>query len=98
MIYNRRAFIRLATGLIVTFTFVPLLFTAVIDRIEACLSRDSSARFGNFFSSISPRFSMNGLFDNEVETVEVTRLNAPGQRFTATHGIEGYTGSEKLFL
>ena len=78
-----------------------MFFSAVIEPTAGCLSRDSTARlgnFGSFFSSISPRFSMQQLFDNEVETIEVTRLNAPGQRFTATHGIEGYKGSEKLFL
>jgi hypothetical protein len=51
---------------------------AAVGLTSGCLSRDSTARFGNFFNSISPRFSMNGLFDNDIDTIEVTRLNAPG--------------------
>ena len=29
---------------------------------------------------------------------EYTRINAPGQRFTATHGISAKKGQQKLFL
>jgi hypothetical protein len=51
----------------------------VIQIGESCLSRDSTARFGRFFNSISPRLSMGqifekGFFDNEIDTIEVTRL------------------------
>ena len=55
---------------------------------------------GDFFNSISPRLTLGGIFDKNdlIDTIEVTRLNAAGQRFTATHGIEGHKGSEKLFL
>ena len=72
---------------------------AVFLDVEGCLSKLGTARMGDFFNSISPRLTLGGMFDNDViDTIEVTRLNAPGQRFTATHGIEGHKGIEKLFL
>jgi hypothetical protein len=71
----------------------------VINEAENCVSQLGTARMGDFFNSIAPRISMGNLFSNDVyDTIEVTRLNAPGQRFTATHGISGQKGQEKLFL
>ncbi len=46
--------------------------------------------------------SRMGLFDNSVggddEAVGTFRINAPGQRFTATHGIAMRKGMEKNMM
>lgn len=53
----------------------------------------NSSPFGT--KSSTPRFS--GISAKKY-TSEYTRINAPGQRFTATHGISAKKGEQKLFL
>ena len=40
----------------------------------------------------------NEIIENKSYKKEYTRINAPGQRFTATHGISAVKGEKKLFL
>ena len=65
-----------------------------LSHINDGLSRMlNSSPFGT--KSSTPRFS--GISAKKY-TSEYTRINAPGQRFTATHGISAKKGEQKLFL
>ena len=77
-------------------------FAVLIPDSNCCLSHINeglsrmlnSSPFGT--KSSTPRFS--GISAAKKYTSEYTRINAPGQRFTATHGISAKKEEQKLFL
>jgi len=79
---------------IVVFVTFAILFAAVGES-DCCASFSQS--ISRVWSSLIPARSISETA-SEKFGVEVSRINSPGQRFTATHGISASTGETKVFV
>ena len=66
-----------------------------VGESECCASLSQS--ISRVWSSLIPARSISETA-SEKFGVEVSRINSPGQRFTATHGISATTGETKVFV
>lgn len=76
---------------------LPLFLLSLTSLPEHCLSCLGNMEGNRLFNTFSRRLGVPG---QEVDggKVEIPRINVPGQRFTATHGINAKKGEQKLFL
>ena len=65
---------------------------------ECCISFFSDGLSRILPSGFGTQRSTNAIFSATGSPTGVTRINSPGQRFTATHGIGADAGDKKLFL
>ena len=66
-----------------------------VGESDCCASLSQS--ISRVWSSLIPARSISETA-SEKFGVEVSRINSPGQRFTATHGISASTGETKVFV
>ena len=67
----------------------------LVGESDCCASLSQS--ISRVWSSLIPARSISETA-SEKFGVEVSRINSPGQRFTATHGISASTGETKVFV
>jgi len=80
-------------NVVIFVTFAILL--AAAGESDCCASLSQS--ISRVWSSLIPARSISETA-SEKFGVEVSRINSPGQRFTATHGISASTGETKVFV